>query len=76
MKDALPGEGKVKAAGRRRRRHSHGVGVDGVEDHLRGSGWRLGDHIWGEESRVRAGESGRHKEPLSAPGAPRGTKSH
>jgi len=51
---ALPGEGKGKAAGRRER-HSHGVGVDGVEDHLRGSGRRLGHHVWGEESSVRVG---------------------
>ena len=59
--DALPGEGKGKAAGRKGR-HSHGVGVDGVEDHLRGSGWRLGHHIWGEESGVRVG--------WEVPGAP------
>lgn len=66
--DVLPGEGKVKLAGRRGR-HSHGVGVDRVEDHLRGSGRRLGHHVWGEESGVRAG--------WEAPGAPssaRGTR--
>lgn len=62
--DALPGEGKVKLA-RRRRRHSHGVGVDRVEDHLRGTGRRLGHHIWGEENGVRAGWE-----------APKGTKPH
>lgn len=36
----------------RRRRHSHGVGVDGVENNLRSSGRRLRHHVWGEERGV------------------------
>lgn len=33
--------------------HSHGVGGDGVQDDLWGSGWRLRHHIWQQERGVR-----------------------